>query len=205
VKEFVCSENDPREAYRLLIGIIGPRPIGWISTISKEGIPNLAPYSFFNMFSMNPPVLGFSAALNREAKDKDSLRNVRETECFVHHLVTEDLCEKMNQSSAEYPAGISEFEKVGLTPIPSDLVLAPRVLEAAISVECRLQQIVSLGNKPGNGQLALGEVLKIHFHRPDLLGPDQLLDETKVSYISRLGKTNYMKAGEIFSSPRPVL
>lgn len=204
-ESFVCAERDPREAYRLLIGLIGPRPIGWISTISKAGVSNLAPYSFFNMFSMNPPILGFSAALNREASGKDSFRNVQETACFVHHVVTEDVIEVMNQSSAEYPPDVSEIEALGLTAVASDLVEAPRIQEAAVAIECRLFKTVSLGNQPGNGQLVLGEVLKIHFQRKEILGEDGLVREDQLRLLSRLGKTNYMRFGEVFAVPRPTV
>lgn len=200
---FVCANEDPRAGYRLMIGLIGPRPIGWISTVSSEGIYNLAPYSFFNMFSMNPPVIGFSASLNREGVEKDSLKNVMQTKCFVHHVVTEDLCEKMNACSEEFPYGVSEFEKVGLTPISSDEVKAPRVKEAAVAMECKLIDIVSLGKLPGNGQLVLGEVRRIHIQRPEILGEDGLVREDRLPLVSRLGKTNYMRFGEVFSTPRP--
>lgn len=198
-----CSEKDPRDIYKLLIGCVGPRPIGWISTISASGVPNLAPFSFFNMFSMNPAVLGFSAALRRDASPKDSLINVKETQCFVHNVVTKDLLEPMNASSEEFPHGISEFEKVGLTAAKSELIPAPRVQEAAINIECKLIDIVSFGSRAGNGQLVLGEVVLIHINHPEVLAPDGFIDSSKLYLLGRLGRTEYMDYGKAFSKPRP--
>lgn len=197
------EEKEAREIYKLMIGLIGPRPIGWISTISKEGKSNLAPYSFFNMFSMNPAVLGFSPALNRSLKEKDSLRNVKETQCFVHNIVTKDLVEPMNESSAEWPHGVSEFEKVGLTEEASEIVAAARVKEAAMNVECELLQVVSFGSEAGNGQLVLGKVVAIHINRPELLAEDGYVKSESLELIGRLGRTDYMNFGQPFSLPRP--
>lgn len=203
MESIVCSERDPRDIYRILIGCIGPRPIGWISTISKEGKFNLAPYSFFNMFSMNPAIIGFSAAIKRDMTHKDSLRNAKETQCFVHNVVTQDLIEPMNSSSEEFPHGVSEFEKVGLTPLASLKVKAPRVKEAALSLECQVTNIVSLGEAAGNGQLVLGEVVMIHIHRPEILADDHFIDSRKLELVSRIGRTDYMGFGEVITMKRP--
>jgi len=198
-----ASKTDPKEIYKLMIGFIGPRPIGWISTVSSKGKFNLAPFSFFNMLSMNPSLLGFCAGLQRDGSKKDSLRNVEQTKCFVHNVVTKELVDPMNQSSAVYPYGVSEFDEVGLTALKSQIVEAPRVKEAQISVECKLKQIVSFGNKPGNSHLVIGEVLAIHINDHGLLESDFLVDAQKLKLVSRLGKTNYMDMGPVYSMTRP--
>lgn len=196
------QNKEAREIYKLMIGLIGPRPIGWISSVSKEGKQNLAPYSFFNMFSMNPAVVAFAAALNRSGYPKDSYTNAVESGCFVHNVVTEDLVEPMNASSADWERGVSEFEKVGLTSTQSKIVKAPRVKEAAVNLECEVIQTLSLGNEPGNGQMCFGKVVGIHINR-EIFAEDDLVDENKLALLSRLGRTNYMKFGEVFSLPRP--
>ncbi len=195
------SEMSPPDVFKLMLGFIGPRPIGWISTISAEGVANLAPFSFFNMLGNNPAVLAFSPALGRDGKRKDSLLNVEATRCFVHNVVTRDIMEKMNQTSEELPHNQSEFEKVGLTAIPSTFVKAPRVKEAVINVECELNQILSLGDKPGNGQVVFGNVVGIHINDDSVLDSKGLIDSTKLPLISRLGKNEYLDFIRTFELP----
>ena len=202
-KFFDLKGSNPQEIYKLMTGLVGPRPIGWISTISKQEVPNLAPYSFFNLFSNNPPVLGFSAAVNRAGRRKDSLLNAEATGCFVHNIVTREIAEKMNQTSEEFPHGVNEFEKVGLTAIASQFVAAPRVKEAAASVECRLRQIISFGDLPGNGQLVLGEVVAIHIHDEQILDERNIVVSKRLPLIGRLGRTDYAEISNIFSLDRP--
>jgi flavin reductase (DIM6/NTAB) family NADH-FMN oxidoreductase RutF len=198
-----CSKLSEREVYKLLISCIGPRPIGWISTYSHSGVANLAPYSFFNMLSMNPAILAFSAALKEDGAKKDSLRNAEASGAFIHNVVTQDLVEPMNQSSAEYASDLSEFDQIGLTAVPGNFVRAPRVKEAKISCECELIQVVSLGEKAGNGQLVLGRVVGIHVNDESLLTERGDFEASRLPLISRLGRLNYMGPGEIFSKPRP--
>ncbi len=192
------SKMSPAEVFKLMLGFIAPRPIGWISTISESGVPNLAPFSFFNMMGNNPAVLAFSPALSRELKRKDTLINVEQTKGFVHNVATRNLAESINLTSTEYPYGVSEYEKVGLTPLPSTFVKAPRVKEALINVECKLIQVVSLGDKPGNGQIVLGEVVAIHINDESILDPKGLIDSSKLPVIARLGKSEYMDFGQVF-------
>ncbi len=198
-RTLVASEMSPPEMFKLMLGLIGPRPIGWISTISSEGISNVAPFSFFNMVGNNPPVLMFSPALTRDLKRKDTLRNVEQTKCFVHNVVTRDVAEAMNKTSEDFPYNVSEFEKVGLTALPSTFVKAPRVGEAKINIECQLDQIVSLGDRAGNGQLVLGKVVAIHFNDEAFLDAKGLVDSEKLPLIARLGKSDYMDFGKVFS------
>ena len=200
---FDVKGAQPQDIYKLMTGLIGPRPIGWISTVSEKGVPNLAPYSFFNLFSNNPPVLGFSASLNRSGRRKDSLINVEATKSFTHNVVTRELAEKMNATSEELPHGVNEFERVGLTAIPSTYIAAPRVKEAVASVECRLHSIVSFGDQPGNGNLVLGEVVAIHINDLSLLDDKGIVFSERLALIARLGRTDYCGVGEIFSLSRP--
>ncbi len=200
--DFDLSKMQAIEAYKLLVSIVAPRPIGWISTISDSGVSNLAPFSFFNMLGNNPPIMGFSASINRDGKFKDTFLNAQQTKCFVHNVVTRDLCEKMNSTSENFPYGVSEFEKVGLTPIPSSKVKALRVKESPINLECEVTQIVSFGDQPGNGQLVLGRVLMIHINDESLLNERGLIQSEKLHLISRLGHSDYMDFGRVFSLDR---
>jgi len=140
--------------------IIAPRPIGWISTCSEDGQPNLAPYSFFNAFNYTPPLIGFSSL-----GDKDSVRNARATGEFVWNLVSRPLAEAMNQSCAPVPHGVNEFELAGLQTAPSRLVKVPRVAASLVAMECRVTQIIQLQNRDGTALstwLTMGEVIAVH-------------------------------------------
>jgi flavin reductase (DIM6/NTAB) family NADH-FMN oxidoreductase RutF len=143
--------------------IVGPRPIGWIASRSSTGTLNLAPYSFFNGFNYTPPIVGF-ASVGR----KDSLRNIEETGEFVWNLVTRDVAEAMNRSSAAVPPDVDEFTLAGLTPVPSRMIGVPRVGESHVSFECRSTQIIELQGTDGRGVgtwLVLGEVVGVHIDR----------------------------------------
>ncbi|MDB5038213.1 MAG: hypothetical protein JWQ35_1741 [Bacteriovoracaceae bacterium] len=196
------SQMAPRDAYRLLIGMIVPRPIGWISTISDSGISNLAPFSFFNMLSGRPPILGFCAALTDDGREKDTLRNVKQSKCFIHNVVTRDLAEAMNKTAEEYSYGVSEFEQANLTPVPGNLVKAFRVKEAVVSMECTLNQIISFGNHPGSGNIVLGEILAVHVEDESLIDARGAVDSHKLNAIARLGKSDYSALMDIFSMTR---
>jgi flavin reductase (DIM6/NTAB) family NADH-FMN oxidoreductase RutF len=146
-----------------LNAIVGPRPIGWIASRSSTGTLNLAPYSFFNGFNYTPPIVGF-ASVGR----KDSLRNIEETGEFVWNLVTRDVAEAMNRSSAAVPPDVDEFTLAGLTPVPSRMIGVPRVGESHVSFECRSTQIIELQGADGRGVgtwLVLGEVVGVHIDR----------------------------------------
>lgn len=163
--------------------IIGPRPIGWVSTKGRDGSVNLAPYSFFNGFCYKPPIIGFSS--NGE---KDSLRNARETGEFVWNLVDRTLAEAMNQSCAPVPYGVDEFELAGLEKAPARLVAPPMVAAAAVNFECRVSDIVRLKSwqgEPAAAWLVLGEVVGIHI-KPDLL-KDGMFDTFGARMILRAG------------------
>ncbi|HVY07830.1 MAG TPA: flavin reductase family protein [Burkholderiales bacterium] len=164
--------------------IVAPRPIGWISTRSRSGIFNLAPYSYFNAFCDSPPIIGFASS----AEGKDSLRNVRETGEFAFNLVTRALAEQMNATSATVAPEVSEFELSGLTPAPSRIISAPRVAESPVSFECKCTEIHQLKSAAGESipsWLALGEVVAVHIDKAFLR--DGIYDTAAAQHLARAG------------------
>ena len=182
---------DWRSGYKFLISAITPRPIALVSTINAAGQTNLAPFSFFNMVSGNPPVAMFCPSLNRHREHKDTYRNAVETREFVIAIVTESIAEPMARTAADLPYGKSEFEFSGLTPVPGRLVKAPLVKESAVNIECKLRQIVSLGDQPGAGQLVLGDIVAAHVFDDVLNAAMDAIDPRKLHVMGRLGGTSY--------------
>ena len=182
--------------------IVGPRPIGWISTQSKAGVANLAPYSFFNAFNYVPPIIGFSSV-----GYKDTVRNIEETGEFVWNLVTKDLAEVMNASSAIYPPETSEFDALNLEKASSTLVTPPRVAKAKVAFECQCTEIIQLKGISGEKVktwLVLGEVVKIHIDQSLL--KDGVYDTAKAGHILRAGGPgDYFTVGQeqLFELLRP--
>ena len=198
------SEQDYRDIYKLMVGVIVPRPIAFVSTISPDGVRNLAPFSFFTGISANPPVICFSPMIRgADGSRKDTLRNIEAVREFVVNVVSEEFAEKMNICSAEFPPDVDEFAMSGLTPIPSDLVKPPRVKESHINMECRLLQIVDVSAKPLGGSIVLGEVLR--FHIDDALFEDFKIDPGKLHPIARLGGASYSRIRDRFDMTRPVV
>ncbi len=196
------AEHDYRNIYKLMVGVIVPRPIAFVSTISPEGIRNLAPFSFFTGISANPPVICFSPMIRgSDGGRKDTLRNIEAVKEFVVNVVSEEFAEKMNICSAEFPPEVDEFAMSGLTPIPSDLVKPPRVKESHINMECRLLQIVDVSSKPLGGSIVLGEVLR--FHIDDSLIDDYKIDPDKLHSIGRMGGPTYTRTTYRFDLTRP--
>ena len=191
-----------KDIYKILTGTVIPRPIGWVSTTDAEGNHNLAPFSFFNAVGEDPPHVMFSTVRTGNVT-KDTLNNVLQTGEFVVNMATEDLVEKMNTTSANLKPGESEFELAGLTPVPSLLVKAPRVLESHVNMECKLVHHYSLeDHKNGGATIMIGRV--VMFHIDDSI----LLDNYKINQdvyrpVARLAGWNYSKLGEIFSIKRP--
>ncbi|HYE77216.1 MAG TPA: flavin reductase family protein [bacterium] len=192
------GELNPIEAYKLMISVIVPRPIAFISTCAPDGTANLAPFSFFNGVSSHPPIVSVAIGLKRGGIPKDTLRNIRETGEFVVNMVTEPIAEAMHQASADYPQGISEFEQVGLTPVPSAAVKAPRVKESPISMECRLVQLVSVPDAAT--ELVLGRVVR--YHVADSIISDLTVDIEDYPVVGRLGGRAYCTIGSTFTMPR---
>jgi flavin reductase (DIM6/NTAB) family NADH-FMN oxidoreductase RutF len=192
----------PNAVYKLMIGSIVPRPIAFVSTVSTEGRRNLAPFSFFNGVSGDPPVVCFSATF-REPR-KDTYLNIQATREFVVNIVSEEIAEQMNLCSGDYPHGTDEFEISGLTPVASDVVSAPRVAESKVSMECRLMQIVEVGgglHRGGGASLILGEVVR--FHVEDGLAENFRVDAEKLHAIGRMGGNEYTRTRDRFEMIRP--
>jgi flavin reductase (DIM6/NTAB) family NADH-FMN oxidoreductase RutF len=183
--------------------LVVPRPIGWISSVAKDGTPNLSPYSFFNAISTHPPAVMYSAnGPHMEGGDKDSLYNVRETGEFVVNFCTEALAQQMNDSSTQAPRNIDEFEVAGLTKAPSKVVKAPRVAESPVHLECRVLQILQVPLGEGvNSNIVLGKVVGIHI-RDDLV-VDGRVDIVKSRPLARLGYFDYCVVGESLEILRP--
>lgn len=192
------------ELHAFLLGTIGPRPIAWASTIDKDGKVNLAPYSFFNVFGTKPPTLIFSPAIPRGEQKKDTLLNAMETEEVVINIVSFDVVEQMSLSSTAYPKGTNEFEKAGLTQEPSELVKPPRVKEAIAAYECRVQQVIHLGEEQGAGNLIICEILLGHL-KDEVLGDDGKPDPFKTDLVARMGGDWYCRANgaALFEIPKP--
>lgn len=192
-----------RDRYALLISTILPRPIAWVSTISPDGVPNLAPFSFFTGIAANPMSVCFAPVNDRNGKKKDTLINVERTKEFVVNLANEDNAEKMNQTSAAYPYGVSEFEKVGVTALPSLKVKPPRVKESLVSMECELIQVVTLAEDALGGNLVIGKV--VHFRCDDSIWNGGKIRHQDLKAIGRMDGAWYARTGDAFELPRPEL
>lgn len=205
-REFVGLElaaMEPREAYALLLHCVAPRPIAVTSTLSPDGIPNLAPFSFFMAGGANPPSVVISPTTPRNGGEKDTLRNIRETGEYVINVATREIAERVNQASAEYPSDESEWGHAGLTPVPSHRVKPARVGESPLAMECRLFCIVRHGDGPMSANYVIGEVLYVHIASGLL--DDGAVDATQIGYIARMGGDWYahVRPDGMFEMPRP--
>ncbi len=192
--------------HQYLLGAIGPRPIAFAATIDQEGNDNLAPFSFFNVFSANPPILIFSPARSgRTNTTKDTYNNVKICPEVVINVVNFSIVEQMSLASSPYPKGMSEFTKSGLTPLDSDLIRPKRVQEAPVQFECRVNEVVELGKDGGAGNLIICEVLKIHIHE-SILDENQMIDQHKIDLVARMGGNWYCRANEnsMFELEKPI-
>lgn len=191
------------EAHRLLLHCVAPRPIALTSTLSPEGVPNLAPFSYFMAGGANPPSVVISPTTTRSGEPKDTLRNIQATGEYVINVVTHAIVERVNQASVEYPYGVSEWEPAGLTPAPSARVRPARVLESPLAIECRLYQVVPHGEGPVAANYVIGEV--VYFHVSEAVLADGRVDPRRVDYVNRLGADWYSRAlpEALFELPRP--
>jgi len=190
-----------RDRYRLLTSLVVPRPIGWISTRSGEGTPNLAPFSFFAALSSTPPLVGVSIG-HRKGSPKDTLRNIREVGAFCVNVVSAPLLEAMNASSAEVGPEVDEFVLAGLTPVPCRVVDAPRVEEAPAALECELFREVDLGEAPDT--LIIGRVKAVHLAAHLEMAPGSwAVEPASLDPVGRLGGDGYSLLGEVRTLPRP--
>jgi flavin reductase (DIM6/NTAB) family NADH-FMN oxidoreductase RutF len=188
-----------------LLGAVAPRPIAFASTIDKDGNVNLSPFSFFNVFSAKPPIMIFSPARRvRDNTTKHTLENVLETKEVVINIVSYAMVQQMSLSSTEYEKGINEFEKAGFTQIPSDIVKPPRVGESPVQFECKVNDIISLGEEGGAGNLIICEVVKLHIDET-ILDFEGKIDPLKIDTVARMGGNWYNRAKEgIFEVPKPL-
>jgi flavin reductase (DIM6/NTAB) family NADH-FMN oxidoreductase RutF len=200
-------DNTPAlDLYQFLIGAVAPRPIALVSTLDTEGNPNLAPYSFFNAVSAKPPMLVFSTSRRIADKtDKDTLYNVQATKECVVNVVSYDIVRQMTLAAVNYPKGISEFTKSGLTPIAADLVKPFRVKESPVHMECKVEQIIPLGTEGGAGHLVLCRVVRIHINERILDENKKRIDPHKIDLVGRMGRFNYARAhgAAIFEIEQP--
>ncbi|MBI2907227.1 MAG: flavin reductase family protein [Chloroflexi bacterium] len=194
------SGLDRLPVYKLLTSSVIPRPIAFVSTVGEKGCPNLAPFSFFTTLCARPPILGFSCG-RRKGEKKDTLRNIELTRDFVVNIVTDDLAEAMNQSSAEFPYGVDEFKEVGLTAVPSDRVKSPRLFESPVNMECRLMQVLEFGKDPDISSFIIGEV--VFFHVRDELLENGYVNMHELKALGRLGSELYCRTKDIFEMKRP--
>jgi len=192
-----------RTINKLMTGSIVPRPIGWISTRNQDGLPNLAPYSFFNMVCANPPIVVFAPMIrSTDGRPKDSLNNIKENGEFVVNMVTEELAEAMNRSSQETAADVNEFELAGVTSTKSIAVRAPRVAESPIHFECKVRDILEINDQPGGGYLVTGIIVHLHVDDRVMLGTDKI-DLAALKPIGRLAGGAYARMSDIFHMERP--
>ena len=188
------KETPTKDLHQFILGAVAPRPIAFASTISTDGVLNLAPYSFFNAFSSNPPILIFSS--NRRVANnttKDTLKNVEDTGEVVINVVPHAIVRQMALSSIEYGAGISEFEKAGLTPLASERVKPFRVAESPVQMECKVEQILPLGEKGGAGNLIVCHILLMHIDEK-ILSETGRIDPHKIDLMGRMGRFYYTRA-----------
>lgn len=192
-----------RDRYSLLISVIQPRPIAWVATTSPAGVHNLAPFSFFTGITANPMSVCFAPVNDRTGKEKDTLVNARAGRQFVVNIANEGNAAKMNETSANWPYGVSEFEKAGLTPLPSVKVRPPRVKESPVAMECEVLQIVTLSDGPLGGHLVVGKV--VHFHCDDALWNGGRPRHQDLKAVGRMEGAWYARTGDAFELPRPEI
>jgi flavin reductase (DIM6/NTAB) family NADH-FMN oxidoreductase RutF len=200
------SDLNPLQLQNYLQYAIAPRPICFATTIDKEGQVNLSPFSFFNMFSTNPPMCIFSPARRvRDNTTKHTLDNVLEIKECVINIVNYSMVQQMSLASTEYEKGVNEFDKSGFTMLPSQMVKPPRVAEAPVQFECVVTEVISLGNNPGAGNLVLAEIKLIHIDE-NILDQDGKIDQEKIDLVARLGGDWYCRVTKdnLFKVPKPL-
>lgn len=196
-----AATTPPHDIYPWLTGVVNPRPISWVLTKSPAGVLNLAPFSFFNVFGSNPPVLVFSPTLRRDGTKKDTLINVEASgECVVH-VATAGLQETVNLTSKELPPDQSEVELAGLHTVPSQKVGVPRLAEAPVAMECKVRQVVAVGDGPIAGRLVVCEILVLHV--ADAVLTDGRPDPHRLRTVARLGGDWWCHTSDLFRLPRP--
>jgi flavin reductase (DIM6/NTAB) family NADH-FMN oxidoreductase RutF len=196
------AQTSVLDVYHMLVDVVTPRPIAWVTSLDPDGHVNLAPFSFYNAFGANPPVVVFSPTLRRDGTKKDTLRNVEATGDFVLNAAVQALAEKVNLSSKELPYGQSEVELTGLSLLPSLKVKPPRLAETPVNLECKLIQIVPIGKGPIAANLVIGEVVALHVD-DRVLDSKGRVDPRKLQTIARLGADYYCRTLDLFEMKRP--
>lgn len=190
------------DVYQYLVGIVTPRPIAWVTTVSPSGVVNLAPFSFFNAFGANPPIVVFSPTLRRDGSKKDTLLNLEKLGEFVIHSAVAPLAEKVNLTSRELPYEESEIPLVELTTVPCQKVQPPRIAEAPVAMECVVRQIIPCGTGPIAANLIIGEAVLIHIADSVLDGKGGI-DPRKLKTVARLGGAFWCHTSDLFELKRP--
>ena len=187
---------------RVLTGVVVPRPIAFVSTISEDGIVNLAPFSFFNAVAYSPPTVVLGISRQADWKEKDTLSNIEATREFVVNVVSDEIVEAMNATAAEFPADVDEFEISGLTAAPSESVRAPRVAESPVNMECRLDQVVPIGDPQTGNALVIGHIVLMHV-RDDIINGHRI-DHDRLKPVGRLAGNMYCDTHNTYELARPV-
>jgi flavin reductase (DIM6/NTAB) family NADH-FMN oxidoreductase RutF len=206
MKSFNPKELPIPKVHQLLLGAIGPRPIAFAATIDENGIHNLSPFSFFNVFSANPPILIFSPARNgRTNTTKDTYNNVKNVPEVVINVVTMDIVQQMSLSSSPFPPEVDEFKKSGFTPLASETIKPMRVAESPVQFECKVNEVIELGTEGGAGNLVICEVLRIHVNE-EILNEHGLIDQFNINLVSRMGGNWYCHANKesMFEVQKPL-
>lgn len=198
------EQLSPRDGYAWMTQAIIPRPIAWVSTISADGKPNLAPFSFFQAICSNPPTLMFVPTNNRDGGKKDTLRNIEAVPEFVVNLVPYALAAPMNATAAPLAYGESEFAHAGVEPAPSTKVRPPRVAATPVAFECVLDRVVTIGSGVGAGNVVFGRIVAMHVADSVLSADGKTIDPVKLDLIARLSGDFYARAGELFTINRPA-
>ncbi len=201
-RSLVTSERERRDNFRTLLSCVLPRPIAFVSTLSDKGVANLAPFSFFNGVGSNPPAVIFSPCTRADGTLKDTILNLKALPECVVNVVPFSIKDAMNEASYAFAPEISEFEVAGFTPLPSKFVRPARVAESPVQMECRLLQIVPVGNGPLSANVCVCEVLCFHIAE-DIALPDGTADVGKIDLIARLGGDDYSTIRDRFSLPKP--
>ncbi|GAB1308365.1 flavin reductase family protein [Urechidicola sp. KH5] len=206
VKTYTPADLSTAELHQLMLTAVAPRPIAFASTISKDGLVNLSPFSFFNVFSSNPPIMIFSPARRvRDNTTKHTLENVHEVPEVVINIVNYQMVEQMSLASTEYAKGVNEFEKAGFTQVESINIKPPRVGEAPVAFECKVNEVIALGSQGGAGNLVISEVVAVHVNK-DYINEIGKLDTQKLDLVARLGGSWYARIIDdaLFEIPKPI-
>ena len=205
MKSFDPKSLSVQALHGFLLGSVGPRPIALASTINEQGVPNLAPFSFFNVFSANPPIMIFSPARRgTDSSTKHTYENAKQVKEVVINIVDYKIVQQMVLTSANFPEGVSEFEKAGFTPIASEVVKPMRVKESPVQFECKIIRIIELGEGPASGNLIFAEVVKFHV-KEEILSDMGKIDPVKIELVGRVGGNFYARAfgNSLFEISRP--